>query len=93
MCTSHHKCMVIMVIAQVICVGDFLQLPAVGSRPLIYKDIWREGNFATIILTQIFRQLNIEYAMLLASMRLGQFPREKAERFLELVNVVDGVHA
>ena len=54
--------------------GDFLQLPPISKSKRTFafeSDSWREANFKIINLTNIFRQKDKEFSLMLSKVRIG----------------------
>lgn len=69
---------------QIICIGDFHQLPYVlkeGKRTMIFeKELWIDCMFQTHTLSKIHRQENKEFIEILRQVRLGDITDETVER-------------
>lgn len=70
---------------QIICIGDFLQLPPVHkdrNRPVelpwfcFETNAWRQLNLTTMMLTESFRQTNLDFFYLLQRARMGDLTPE-----------------
>ena len=56
---------------QIVCFGDFLQLPPVKGKFAFYSKAWKEANFKVVTLKEVFRQQDAEFVDLLNSLRFG----------------------
>lgn len=60
---------------QVVCFGDFLQLPPVSrgtpSKFAFEAKSWKAGDFKTLMLTKVFRQSDQQFADALLRLRVG----------------------
>ena len=70
---------------QLIVTGDFCQLLPSSGSVFLFSELWMEANFASIILTTIFRTDNPEFIEIQNAIRLGLHTHEHVQRLLEIV--------
>lgn len=75
---------------QVVCFGDFLQLPPVGDEPCFVSDAWKTLGFEknTIVLRTVVRQTDQEFVRVLHEIRDGTLSDESLA-YLDTLDVAN----
>jgi ATP-dependent DNA helicase PIF1 len=79
---------------QVICLGDFLQLPPIGGKYCFESENWRKLNLYknTILLKTIVRQKDTEFVKVLNEIRINEISQESLDYLYKLdISKAEGI--